>query len=990
LTVLFLTPETWGQDIIISPEGGNFSGAWISERLQTGDVRIQSPPGSCGDIYVADSITWSQNTLILAAGRNIIIRSRLHGSGTAKLSLEYGQGLLDDVAAVPEEPVYRICAPVDLPAGPNFETRLGQNNPIPFTVITGLGAAGSNTGRDLQGIQGNPAGNYALGADIDAGPARLWNSGSGFQPIGDGYYQGKPSFTGCFDGLGHTIFSLTQRRTNDEFSGLFARARFARIRHLSLADVSITGSHETGALVGWADNTTISLCRATGEISATQQTGGLVGVLLGGAVERSYFSGTVSATNPQTGGLVGFVSLGARIQNCCSAGMVAGSANVAGLVGRTTGTCSIRNSYTSALVQAQTSSGNGPLVGYNQGSTTVTGSYWNRDIAGIVSASDGEGLTTEQMRSLSSFEDWDIDSQGGTNTVWRLYEGQSEPFLRDFLIPITIGRGGKTYDGTATVCREHFPWICPWVTAIDFTKISGEAAITGSDVGVYPVDRNTFFSTREGYDISVSDEWNFTISPRNLSAVFQGCNKTYDGTTIARVTTDPLYGIVEGDEVYFISCSAEFFDPQAGAGKPVRVTDVVLGGADAINYYATETTTTADILPAPLTVTAENVAKIFDGSPYFGGGGVRYDGFVGVEGPDVLEGALVYGGTSQGAIHPGTYTIEPSGLASDNYAIRYESGFLTIYPVYFQVQVSADPPEGGTAAGEGSYSTGVMVTVQAFPNSGFSFQGWTEEGETVSTSAEYCFAIDRDRNLKAVFQKEPDPNPVPHILNLNPPVAEKGRFGFPVSVIGTGFISSQPDRGGSVVIWNGLERSTTYVDSTCLQVMITESDTGRAGNHPVQVFNPTPGGGMSETAWFGVTEDALVPPIIELLDPSEKRAGETEFILNVLGSGFRPDGVVYWNGEERKTFVLSESHLQAEIPALDIASTGTALVTVRQTQENSPVESNSKEFRIYQKAPVSHTVPTFPETGALFLAGLLLLAGLARLRQLPPGLSSGP
>lgn len=45
------------------------------------------------------------------------------------------------------------------------------------------------------------------------------------------------------------------------------------------------------------------------------------------------------------------------------------------------------------------------------------------------------------------------------------------------------------------------------------------------------------------------------------------------------------------------------------------------------------------------------------------------------------SGALAYGGTSQGAVNAGTYTIMPGGLASDQrYHITHTSGILTITP----------------------------------------------------------------------------------------------------------------------------------------------------------------------------------------------------------------------------------------------------------------------------------------------------------------------
>ena len=62
---------------------------------------------------------------------------------------------------------------------------------------------------------------------------------------------------------------------------------------------------------------------------------------------------------------------------------------------------------------------------------------------------------------------------------------------------------------------------------------------------------------------------------------------------------------------------------------------------------------TLTVNPAPLTVTANNAAKTYDGLAYNGGNGVSYAGFVNGEGASVLGGSLSYGGTAQGAVNAG-------------------------------------------------------------------------------------------------------------------------------------------------------------------------------------------------------------------------------------------------------------------------------------------------------------------------------------------------
>lgn len=84
------------------------------------------------------------------------------------------------------------------------------------------------------------------------------------------------------------------------------------------------------------------------------------------------------------------------------------------------------------------------------------------------------------------------------------------------------------------------------------------------------------------------------------------------------------------------------------------------------------------ITPKDLTVTAVSDSKTYDGLAYTGGNGVTYSGFAFDDDAADLDGTLTYGGTSQGAVNAGDYTITAGGLTSGNYNITYDPGTLTI------------------------------------------------------------------------------------------------------------------------------------------------------------------------------------------------------------------------------------------------------------------------------------------------------------------------
>jgi hypothetical protein len=73
---------------------------------------------------------------------------------------------------------------------------------------------------------------------------------------------------------------------------------------------------------------------------------------------------------------------------------------------------------------------------------------------------------------------------------------------------------------------------------------------------------------------------------------------------------------------------------------------------------------------------------------------------------------------------------------------------------------------------------------------------------------------------------------------------------------------------------------------------------------------------------------ALVQPVITSLAPASATRGGADFILTVNGVNFENGAIVRWNGADRVTTFVSNTQLTAAILAADIASAGTASVTV--------------------------------------------------------------
>ncbi len=181
-------------------------------------------------------------------------------------------------------------------------------------------------------------------------------------------------------------------------------------------------------------------------------------------------------------------------------------------------------------------------------------------------------------------------------------------------------------------------------------------------------------------------------------------------------------------------------------------------------------------------------------------------------------------------------------------------------------------------------------------------------------------------------------NPVPTITSLSPNGVIAGSSAFTLTVNGTGFVNS------STVWWNGSLRTTQFVNATQVMASITAADVASAGTASVVVQNPAPGGGSSPGATFTITAATPAPTTTSII-PNIAVAGGTGFVLMVNGTNFANNSTVNWNGSGRTTTFVSATQLTAQILASDIATAGTAMVTVV-TPAPGGGTSNAQTFTI--------------------------------------------
>jgi uncharacterized protein (TIGR03437 family) len=131
--------------------------------------------------------------------------------------------------------------------------------------------------------------------------------------------------------------------------------------------------------------------------------------------------------------------------------------------------------------------------------------------------------------------------------------------------------------------------------------------------------------------------------------------------------------------------------------------------------------------------------------------------------------------------------------------------------------------------------------------------------------------------------------------------------------------------------------------------------------------------------------------IMAALNPPYANAGGQAFELTVTGLNFGGNTVVNWNGNDRPTRLVNATQLKAQIPATDIASVGTARVSVFDRLNNNA--SNGLSFLIagaganVSAASYANTEFAPEQMVALFGQGLATATVQANALPLPTTLS---
>ena len=543
-------------------------------------------------------------------------------------------------------------------------------------------------------------GRYMLANDINASETKVWDGG--FQPIGD---VTRGTFTGRFDGVGHTITGLTIKPPTDttgEISrGMFAYIDHALIENVSLKGASVSGLKAVGGIVGSADWSTIRNVSFSGKVHGSGTgwydncAGGIVGELKNQSrIENAYNEGTIEG-NGAVGGIAGYVFNNSTVRNVRNAGKVVGNRQLGGIAGSVEWS-SVRNAVQTGTVEQRSGHGDptvGGVVGHLH-DDTVSHAVWkegsvtngNGDLIqkgvgkelGNTTVSDVKERSLDDMKKAETYKEWKdgdnaiVATEGGKRTPWRIYDGKTMPLLTAFLKTKHLANRESVYNGTAPTIAGLAP---------DITWTAGK-------------DAGTYHAYSEQYDIIGGA---YTVKPKELTLGFTSgtrFDKTYDGgsDTVTRTLTKGqhynLGGFVgsDGSDVELAGAvTGKYADKNAGKDKDVTFQNLALKGTGAKNYTIKKAQGVGTITPKQLTldlVGSTRFDKTYDGNANVTqsltkGGNYTLTGFVTGEGNGIAlasstgtysdknaaaDKTVTFGGLSLTGAGAGNYTLNKTTL----------------------------------------------------------------------------------------------------------------------------------------------------------------------------------------------------------------------------------------------------------------------------------------------------------------------------------------
>ena len=259
----------------------------------------------------------------------------------------------------------------------------------------------------VDAMKQNMAGNYVLGADLDASEVSL-------APADYVYLKGNftGSLTGNHNGKQYAIYNLVKPLFENLKSG-------SSISNLDLKEVNIAGTYDSAALARNAENARITDVSVQGRVEVkdnASQVAGLVVIANNTQISNSSFTGTIVSNDKQgkeynVGGLVANLKGGnslisqSRADVTILAGARANNQRFGGLVGRLENNARISRSYVAGKIQNSTKNGQiGGVVGSNYFNGLIDNVISNVSGTNVYSISGDQGYENNRITEAYAVE----------------------------------------------------------------------------------------------------------------------------------------------------------------------------------------------------------------------------------------------------------------------------------------------------------------------------------------------------------------------------------------------------------------------------------------------------------------------------------------------------------------------------------------------------------------------------------------------------------
>ena len=263
-----------------------------------------------------------------------------------------------------------------------------------------------------------------------------------WEPIGTASWK---TYTGTFNGQGHTIFGLYFYNPDASYVGLFGHiGANGKISNVEVLDSYFKFKEKGGGICG-ENYGELQNCSNSSTVIGDRKAGGVCGMnYIGGTVINCQNRGSVRVTEDYVGGVCGYNNSGTSIINCFNEGTVEGKNYVGGVCGYNYSGI-INSCYNSANVYVSGAVNYvGSVCGFSIGE--VTNCYY---LSGTTE--DGSAVEKSKEQFKSGEVAWLLNGKGLGEQVWGQLLGRDQyPVPGSDYKVIKAAQGDKDANGNDT------------------------------------------------------------------------------------------------------------------------------------------------------------------------------------------------------------------------------------------------------------------------------------------------------------------------------------------------------------------------------------------------------------------------------------------------------------------------------------------------------------------------------------------------------------